>query len=119
MKNQDWEGKQLDKDLLVSGNKMYGPDTCVFVSGDVNKFMTDSLRARGDLPIGVTWHKGNRKYNAQCNNLSRSDGKCLGYYDTPEQAHLVYKARKKVLAIELASMQTNELISHALLRKYT
>lgn len=43
MIKQDWEGKELDKDLLVQGNKVYGPETCVFVSGLVNKFITTSL----------------------------------------------------------------------------
>lgn len=119
MEKQDWEGNQLDKDLLVSGNKVYGPDTCVFVSGDVNKFMTESLKIRGDLPIGVSWHKGNSKYHAQCNNLSRGSGKSLGYYDTAEIAHAVYLERKKTLAIELALLQNNPVVSEALLRRYT
>lgn len=32
MNELDYEGKQLDKDIKIKGNKMYGPDTCVFVS---------------------------------------------------------------------------------------
>lgn len=38
MELQDWVGKELDKDILVEGNRMYGPDTCVFVDGETNGF---------------------------------------------------------------------------------
>ena len=49
MEKQDWEGKELDKDLLVSRNKVYSPETCVFVDKRVNLFLTESSANRGDI----------------------------------------------------------------------
>lgn len=38
--NQDWKGKHLDKDILIPNNKIYSPDTCVFVSPKLNRLLT-------------------------------------------------------------------------------
>lgn len=36
MAKQDWEGNQLDKDIINYGSKVYSPDTCAFIPKDVN-----------------------------------------------------------------------------------
>lgn len=54
MDKQDWEGKQLDKDLLVEDNKVYSPDTCVFIPKALNVFLTMATAVRGEYPVGVT-----------------------------------------------------------------
>lgn len=40
METQDWKGNQLDKDLLIEHNKVYSPETCLFLSREVNSFLT-------------------------------------------------------------------------------
>ena len=36
MEKQDWQGKCLDKDIIVPGSKLYSPDTCAFVLNATN-----------------------------------------------------------------------------------
>lgn len=57
MDSQYWYIMELDKDVLVKGNKAYSPETCIFVSSQLNLFTTDREKERGDYPIGVNFHK--------------------------------------------------------------
>lgn len=117
MEAQDWQGKQLDKDLMVEGNKEYGPDTCVFVPSAVNSFMTDSGSARGALPIGVSRKGGG--YQARCRNPFTKKQEYLGLFSCPEGAHLAWKAKKAGHAARLAEEQTDERVKKALIERYT
>jgi len=118
METQDWEGKELDKDLLIQGNKVYSPETCVFVSAQVNSFMTDSGAARGQYKIGVSWHKIRSKYQANCNNPFTHKKEYLGLFETEDMAHQEWLARKLEHAYVLAATQTDERIAEALIGYY-
>ena len=118
MIRQDWEGKQLDKDLLVRGNKVYSEDTCVFVDAMTNLFTTDSGRSRGDYPLGVSFHKPLGKFQALCSNPFTKKLEYLGLFTCEHQAHLAWKARKHELACELADLQTDPRVAAALRTRY-
>lgn len=94
------EGSDLDKDIVLRGNKIYSEDTCVFVPYEINTFFTDCVASRGEYPIGVSFHKTTGKYVARC----RVNGmqKHLGLFISPEEAHIAYKQFKQNLCRELA-----------------
>ena len=119
METQDWEGKQLDKDLLVQGNKVYSPNACVFVDGTVNSFLTDCAAARGEWPLGVCWKEQRQKFQSQCKNPFIKKQEHLGYFHCPQQAHLAWKKRKHELACQLADVQKDERVAEALRIRYS
>ena len=88
----------LDKDILFKGNKIYSPDTCIFVPETINKLFIKNDKNRGESVIGATLCK-NGKYQAQCNIINPETGKSkqeyLGRYDTQEKAFQVYKYHKE------------------------
>ena len=54
----DFQNKEVDKDLLIPGNRIYGPDTCLMVRPVVNKWFKTKKSGGGDLPRGVSWNSG-------------------------------------------------------------
>lgn len=117
MERQDWQGKHLDKDILVNGNKLYSPATCVFVSESVNKFLTEQKRNAGSLPLGVSLVADTKKYRAQCCNL-RGVRIHLGCYSTPAEAHQAWLRKKHELACQLAAEQSDRRIAAALSTRF-
>ena len=90
----------LDKDILSKGNKIYSPNTCIFVPQNINILFTKRNKSRGNLPIGVCYHKQDGKYMSKC---SFGDGqKYLGCYDTPQEAFQIYKEYKEKYIKEVA-----------------
>ena len=94
------EGWQLDKDILVKGNKIYSEDTCCFVPAEINSVFIKCDRSRGEYPLGVNYHKATRKFVAQISY--RKTKTHLGLYDTAEDAFKAYKKSKEKLIKSLA-----------------
>jgi hypothetical protein len=110
---QDWEGKQLDKDILIQCNKIYSPDTCIFVSKAINLLFTKSDASRGQYKIGVCFNKRDGKYQASC--AVNGKLKNLGMFLTEEEAYQVYKIFKQAHIHSIALEQTDERLKRAML----
>lgn len=87
-------GWQLDKDLLIKGNKVYSEDTCVLLPKEINTLITKNDARRGEYPIGVSKHKRDGIYSATC-NFGKDVQKYLGSFSCPMKAFSVYKAAKE------------------------
>lgn len=118
METQDWEGKQLDKDILFPGNLEYSKDKCVFITQEVNKFLLEKTKIR-DLPIGVTFHKKKKRYEASISCGENGKTKFLGGFSTPEQAHLAWATSKLEFASVIAEKQTDKRVAKAIVDRYT
>ena len=51
------EGFELDKDLLIKGNKVYSESTCVFLPSEINSLLVKRTASRGKHLIGVYFNK--------------------------------------------------------------
>lgn len=118
MVTQDWQGKQLDKDIIKPSNTLYCPDLCVFITQDVNKLLTNHAAKRGKCLEGVYFHKKTGKYRAQI-NVSKVR-KYLGHFSSEIAAHASYVSAKAAYIRFVAEKQTDErvkagLLAHAIL----
>ena len=90
MITQNWQNNQLDKDILVLGNRIYSPETCCFVHYSINGLLHENKLQRSELPIGV-FYSGSR-YRAMLN--IRNKIKHIGMFDTETEAHRAYCCAK-------------------------
>jgi len=92
MLTQEFDGKEMDKDLVKQGNKIYCPEYCRFISKSLNSLLLGNDASRGDYPMGVSWYKQTEKYQARI----RINGKLkhLGYFKTVQEAKAVYDKAK-------------------------
>ena len=113
MEKQAWEGNQLDKDLLMQGNKEYNPEKCLFISGILNKLLTARSLLRGEHPIGVSWSKEHSVFSSGVSIKGRR--KHLGYFTTSGAAHKSWQVAKKLIIHDVATEQADERLKAALL----
>lgn len=118
MEKQDWKGNQLDKDLLVKGNKVYSPETCCFIPGRVNTFLCSGGQPDNGFPMGVHFKKRIGKFIAACKNPLNGRSITIGRFDNQEDAHEAWKRKKHEYACELSKSCIDERASKALMERF-
>ena len=105
----DEKGKpfQLDKDILVKGNKFYSPETCCFVPKDLNTLLTHRRKDKGLYPVGVSYKPRINRYIAQISKFKEIIH--LGCFVTPEEAFYAYKQAKEDYIKEVAELYKDQI----------
>lgn len=95
---------EIDKDILVKGNKVYGPKTCCLVPGRINSIFPGNKINRGKYPVGVSFEEKSNKFTASCCRLvdGKKRTKKIGRYKTAHEAFLAYKRFKEGLIKQVA-----------------
>lgn len=91
MEAQNWEGLELDKDILIKGNKLYRPEACCFVPSKVNNVLIIKGKDNG-LPIGVCVSRNGDKFRAR--HFSNGKDIHLGIFTNPASAHKAWQIAK-------------------------
>lgn len=112
---KDWydvnyvDGWHLDKDVLVVGNRVYGPKSCAFIPYYVNNAIIN--KAKKDLPWGVSFRKmpntpakPYRAYGLDEDNKPVEICRC----ETPEEAHVIWQKSKAKQLIRVANRYAKE-----------
>ncbi len=97
MQEQPWKGNHCDKDVLIPGNKEYGPYTCKFIPVYINSLLISGNKrdmANNHIPMGV--YLRDRKLKPYVTSITDVDGKYmhLGYFKTAQEAHEVWQLAK-------------------------
>ena len=113
MKSQDWENKQIDKDIMFPENSVYSDHTCVFVSREVNLLLGNNKASRGKYPQGVYLWKQTGEFRVKCSVNGKT--KEIGRFNTVKEASKKYIEFKSNHIIEIANKQEDIRVKNGLL----
>jgi hypothetical protein len=115
MEKQDWKGKYLDKDIIIFGNKEYGPDACCFVSNEVNSLLNDREGYRGKYPQGVVRADYQEDIMFAARISMHGEHRYLGTYKSINEAEIKYLLAKADHVKNLAKLEENTRINKGLI----
>lgn len=101
---------QLDKDILVKGNKHYSKETCCFVPKEINSLLVSARQRRGKLPVGVGYNKRDKLFTSTVSIEGKR--KSLGCYKDEISAFQAYKLAKEQHIKYIADKFKDEIASN-------
>lgn len=101
------EGFELDKDVLIKGNKVYGPSTCCFVPREINTLMRTVRKKSNGLPVGVRFRDS--KFVVAVQICTKQ--KHIGSYSDINEAFNAYKTVKEQGIKYVANKHKNRITS--------
>ena len=118
MEKQDYIDKVLDKDLKVIGNKIYSPDTCLFIDPKVNGYLIIKHSRNTSGFIGASYQTTSKHRNKWISSCSQLNGKnkTLGRFSTAFEAHIAWCKFKAEMGKELIRGQTQSAVIQAIQR---
>lgn len=114
MEVQDWESKELDKDIINPGNKVYCEENCVFVTREINALLNRKKASRGAYEQGVSFNERDKNFKSVI-KINGSE-RFLGYFSTEKKASIAYNKEKSSHIANVANEQENKIIKDGLLR---
>jgi len=113
MMSQDWEGKELDKDILFPGNKVYSPDKCVFVDREVNELFSKKNKHN---VRGVHYVKRIDRYVLRTSTInSDKKAKYVGSYVTLEEAKIASDELRRNRIVNVANKQKDKRVKDTIM----
>jgi hypothetical protein len=108
----NWRELYLDKDLLTKSNKLYGPDTCCFLTNQENNLFRLSVPPF----CNITFQGKNRIKAWLVTMKTMNKTTYIGYYSTKEEASVVGARVGIERVIHLANANPHQFIRDAMFR---
>lgn len=94
------EQMDLDKDILLKGNKIYSPETCIFAPHSINTYFETLTRKPVYLPELKKWKAS---MSLQGKTVT------IGYFDTEEEAKQEYIRHKEASLLAKADLYKDRI----------
>ena len=116
METQDWEGKELDKDLLTDNNH-YSPQNCIFILGWLNVYLVGGKPDHPTHLPGISYNKVTGVYNVNLHTKAHALRGSQGFVDVNSAIAYYHEHRLSFALSKELDTTTNTLVEKYFNRK--